>query len=176
MSRLRLFTLVMLASSAFAQSLPTAKVVVTKLSAPTYPILALQARIQGTVELNIEVRPDGSIESADVVSGHPILQTAAVESAHKSKFECKECRDSLTPYRIIYKFELGGAVSCKDIEANSNGIYDANAGTQVSQSQDTITVVGSPSPICDPAGVISFLKFRSAKCLYLWKCGLHPLQ
>src|SRR6266403_586286 len=175
MSRMRLFTVVVLASSALAQSLPTAKVILTTLSVPTYPRLALQARIQGTVALNIEARPDGSVESADVVSGHPMLKTAAVESAQKTEFECKECRESLTPYRMTYKFELGEAVCCKGIDANGYGIYDANAGTQVSQSQDTITVVGRPFATCDPAGTISFLKFRSAKCLYLWRCGKRPL-
>jgi TonB family protein len=165
MNRMRLFTVVVLGSSAFAQSLPTAKVIVSKLSVPTYPRLALQARIQGAVELNIEVRPDGSIESADIVSGHPMLIPAAVESAQKSEFACKECRESLTPYHMTYKFELGEAISCKEIDANGYGIYDANAGTQVSQLQDTITVVGRPFPTCDPAGTISFLKFRSVKCL-----------
>jgi TonB family protein len=175
MSRFRLFALAVLASSAFAQSLPTAKVIVVKLSVPKYPPLALQARIQGTVELNVEVRPDGSIESTHLVSGHPILKTAAVESAQKTKFECKECPEPITPYRMIYKFELGEALSCEDIDASGYGIYDANAHTRVSQSQDTITVVGRPSPTCDPAGTISFLKFRSAKCLYLWRCGRRPL-
>jgi TonB family protein len=174
-SRLRLFALVVLASSAFAQSLPTAKVIVVKLSVPKYPPLALQARIQGTVELNVEVRPDGSIESAHLVSGHPILKPAAVESAQTTKFECKECPEPLTPYRMIYKFELGEAVSCEDIDAGGYGIYDANARTQVSQSQETITIVGHPTGTCDPSSAISLLKFRSAKCLYLWRCGKRRL-
>jgi hypothetical protein len=76
---------------------------------------------------------------------------------------------------MTYKFEFGEAVYCKGIDANGYGIYDASAGTQVSQSQDTITVVGRPFATCDPSGTISFLKFRSAKCLYLWRCGKRPL-
>ncbi len=78
MSRMRLFPLALLASSALAQGFPEPKVIVTKLSAPTYPRLALLARIAGTVELNVAVRPDGSIESVAVVSGHPMLKAAAI--------------------------------------------------------------------------------------------------
>jgi TonB family protein len=166
----------MLASTALAQSPPPTKVIVSKLSAPTYPRLALQARIAGTVELSLAVRPDGSIESVSLVTGHPMLRTAAIESAQKTVFECKDCRELLTSHRITYKFELGDAVYCEGIDANGYGIYDAKSYTQVSQSQDTITVFERPFATCDPAVKISFLKFRSPRCLYLWRCGKRPLE
>src|SRR5277367_3133011 len=110
MTRMRLFTLALLVSNTLAQNLPETKVIVTKLSAPIYPRLALQARIAVAVELNVAVRPDGSVDSIAVVSGHPMLNPAAIESAQKTEFQCTNCREPLTPHRMTYKFELGEAV------------------------------------------------------------------
>jgi len=47
----------------------SARVVLTKLSPPVYPPIALTAAMQGEVELIVNVRMDGSVESATVVSG-----------------------------------------------------------------------------------------------------------
>ena len=68
-----------------------AAVVLTKLSPPVYPPLARQARITGDVKIAIGIRQDGSIVSAEVISGHPMLKQAALESAQKSIFECRGC-------------------------------------------------------------------------------------
>jgi TonB family protein len=133
--------------------------------------LALQARIAATVELNVALRPDGRVESVALVSGHPMLTSAAIESAQKTEFLCKECREHLTLYHMTYEFRLGDAVYCKGIDASGYGIYDAIPRTEVSQAQGTITVLGRPYPTCDPAERILFVKFHSAKCLYLWRCG-----
>jgi len=176
MSSVRLFVLLALTYGAIAQNSSAPRVIVSKLSPPTYPRIALQARISGRVELNIAVRPDGSVESIALVSGHPMLKTAAIESAQKTEFECKDCHEPSSLYHVTYKFELGDALYCKGIDANGYGVYDPSADTQVSQSQDVITVLGRPYATCDPAVRISFLEFRSAKCLYLWRCGKRQLQ
>ena len=47
---------------------------------PTYPPLARQARIQGSVVLQAVIAKDGSIQGLHVVSGHPMLTGAAVEA------------------------------------------------------------------------------------------------
>src|SRR5580693_8711289 len=65
------------------------EVVMTKLVAPVYPPLALQARIVGDVEVTVNVRPDGRIASVIQVSGYPLLKQAAMDSAQKSQFECR---------------------------------------------------------------------------------------
>jgi TonB family protein len=44
---------------------------------PVYPPLAKQARIQGTVKFNVVIGKDGRIENLTLVSGHPLLVTAA---------------------------------------------------------------------------------------------------
>ena len=47
---------------------------------PTYPPLARQARISGTVRLVAIIGRDGAIRDLRVSSGHPLLVTAAVEA------------------------------------------------------------------------------------------------
>jgi TonB family protein len=175
MSRVGLFVF-LAASSAIAQNFSTPRVIVSKLSPPTYPRLALQARIAGSVEMNIAVRPDGNVESIALVSGHPMLKSTAIESAQKTQFECKDCREPSMLYHMTYKFELGDALGCKGIDADGYDIYDASGGAQVTQTQAVVTIRGRPYATCDPTEKISFLKFRSAKCLYLWRCGKRQLQ
>src|SRR5438105_2607051 len=70
------------------------EVVLAKLFQPIYPHLARQTRISGDVDLMLKVRPDGSVESATVVTGHPLLQQAALDSAQKSQFECRKCNEA----------------------------------------------------------------------------------
>src|ERR1700679_49567 len=52
---------------------------------PTYPPLARQARIQGTVVLRAVISKDGSIEGLTLVSGHPMLAPAAIEAVKQWK-------------------------------------------------------------------------------------------
>ncbi len=53
---------------------------------PTYPPLARQARIQGVVLLHIVVDEQGNVIRADVVSGHPLLEDAAVAAVKQWKY------------------------------------------------------------------------------------------
>jgi TonB family protein len=121
---------------------PDTRVALTNLSSPVYPPLARQARIMGDVTIQIHIRKDGKVESAEVVSGPAMLKQAALESAQKSTFECEGwssgvfvvgCRDAVTSFTLIYTF----------------GIRDDLDGLDC-----TIT------------------RARSRKCLYLWACGL----
>ncbi len=54
---------------------------------PTYPPLARQARIQGTVVLEALIGKDGSIQNLHVVSGHPMLTNAALEAVKEWKYK-----------------------------------------------------------------------------------------
>jgi protein TonB len=47
---------------------------------PNYPGLAKAGRIQGAVRLHVLISKDGTVESIDVVSGHPLLIPAAMEA------------------------------------------------------------------------------------------------
>ncbi len=54
---------------------------------PTYPPLARQARIQGTVVLQAQISKSGDIENLQLVSGHPILAPAAIEAVKQWKYK-----------------------------------------------------------------------------------------
>src|SRR5205085_9633523 len=47
---------------------------------PIYPPLAMQARIQGVVRFNVLVGQDGHIINVTLVSGHPLLVSAAQDA------------------------------------------------------------------------------------------------
>ena len=54
---------------------------------PTYPPLARQARIQGSVILQALIGKDGTIQNLHVVSGHPMLTNAALEAVKEWKYK-----------------------------------------------------------------------------------------
>ena len=53
---------------------------------PTYPPLAREARIQGVVLLHIVVDEEGNVAQEDVLSGHPLLQDAAIAAVKRWKY------------------------------------------------------------------------------------------
>jgi TonB family protein len=159
-----------IAGPASAQAVPSSEqpqagLILTKLSPPVYPPLALQARIQGDVEVTVRTRQDGSVESAVIASGHPILAPAALESAKKSQFECHECIEAVTSYVLKYKFQIISRGYPKDCDYTEKQQPPAEIDIALHQ----ITVAGWAIGICDPVNTI--FKVRSAKCLYLWKCS-----
>ena len=132
-------------------------VVLIKLAQPSYPRAARGARIQGDVEITVGLQRDGSIESAVVARGHPILAMAALQSAEKSEYECRRCSETMTSYSLVYTFRL---------EVPALGRSEA---IPVTQLQNHIIVIDEPPTIT--VGNYDPLRIRSAKCLYLWKCG-----
>ena len=54
---------------------------------PSYPPLARQARIQGTVVLQAQISKTGDIENLQLVSGHPMLAPAAIEAVKQWKYK-----------------------------------------------------------------------------------------
>jgi TonB family protein len=57
-----------------------------ELPQPTYPPIARAAHASGTVEVQVLVDFDGSVSAAAAISGHPLLQAAAVSAARKARF------------------------------------------------------------------------------------------
>ncbi|MGA2201469.1 MAG: energy transducer TonB [Terriglobales bacterium] len=53
---------------------------------PSYPPLARQARVQGTVELRAIVGKAGTIENLVVVRGHPMLVASAIEAVRQWRY------------------------------------------------------------------------------------------
>ncbi len=54
---------------------------------PLYPVLARQARVQGSVILQVMVDEKGNVTDVRVVRGHPLLESAAVEAVQKWKYK-----------------------------------------------------------------------------------------
>ena len=57
-----------------------------RLVQPPYPAIARSARASGQVRVQIVIDENGNVISATPVSGHPLLQGAAVAAARSSKF------------------------------------------------------------------------------------------
>lgn len=53
---------------------------------PTYPAIARQARASGAVTVQIVVDESGRVVSASAISGHPLLQQAAVSAVRQWRF------------------------------------------------------------------------------------------
>ena len=53
---------------------------------PVYPLLARQARIQGTVLLRAVISREGTIENLQVVSGHPMLVQSAIDAVRHWRY------------------------------------------------------------------------------------------
>jgi periplasmic protein TonB len=53
---------------------------------PTYPPIAKAAHVQGTVILAAVIGKDGTIQNLHVVSGHPLLQGAAMDAVKQWKY------------------------------------------------------------------------------------------
>ncbi len=74
-------------SSDSGQKIPVAGAVQTtkliEVERPVYPPLAKQARIQGTVRMNVTINKEGKVSNIALVSGHPLLAESAVEAVKK---------------------------------------------------------------------------------------------
>jgi TonB family protein len=57
-----------------------------KRTQPIYPPLARQARVRGTVLLLAEIAKNGDIETLRLISGHPMLASAAIDAVKQWKY------------------------------------------------------------------------------------------
>jgi TonB family protein len=154
-----------------------ARASLAQLSAPVYPPLARQANITGDVVVRVSVDPNGTVESAVVESGHPMvaLRVAAIESASRSRFECHNCKEGTVFYRLWYTFKIVKGEDCCNahtmIPTVDTVMPPLTLDGQFVLSPDRhITVAAEQACICDAAFVVT-KKLRSPKCLYLWKCS-----
>jgi TonB family protein len=161
-----------------ASSAPHA--VLTKLFPPTYPPLAGQAMIAGDVKLEVSVHPDGNIESVTIISGHPMLVQAALDSAKKSQFECRGCAAN-SSLSLTFSFQVAQGEAdpdpccCTYNPAKPRNDTAPTPTLTQTENHVIITITTPHSCVCPDACDIRWAeghsKFRSAKCLFLWKCG-----
>jgi TonB family protein len=74
---------------------------------PIYPPLAKAAHVTGTVKLQIRVGADGHVKDATVISGHPLLITAAMDAAklyvYKPTLLNGQPAEVLTDVEIVFR-------------------------------------------------------------------------
>ncbi len=92
---------------------------------PTVPPLAKAVQIGGTVVLDITISPQGEVSSTKVLSGHPILVPAFVESVKKWKY--KPFLRSGQPVSVVTRVEwtVPVAKSTPSQESALNEYYPA---------------------------------------------------
>lgn len=112
----------------------------------------------GAVKLKITITQDGVTQTVEAVSGPEMLKKAAVESAEASSFQPLHPEDVNRSYELIYIFELQ-VLDCGEALDPSYPHFKYGA--------NIVTVSAQAIPICDPSAD----RFRSLKCLYLWKCS-----
>ena len=147
-------------------------VTLVKITYPIYPDVAAKAHISGEVVLMLGIQPDGSLVSADVVSGPAMLQESAVQSARQSKYECRGCGQGVTSYRMRYVFILVDDGSCQP-----NAIPSANGDRQdqpepppsVDPSGPVVTTTRYIVCLVDP---VTTIHTRSLKCLFFGDAAL----
>jgi TonB family protein len=60
----------------------------TRFVAPKYPPLAMNARIDGSVELRLTIEPKtGEVLNVEAISGHPLPKPSAIEAATQWLFQ-----------------------------------------------------------------------------------------
>jgi TonB family protein len=95
---------------------------VTKI-APVYPALARQARIQGAVVLEVQINKSGDVENIQIVSGHPMLASAAIAAVKQWKY--KPYLISGDPVEVettvTVNFTLSGKSAAEGIAGNAPG-------------------------------------------------------
>lgn len=81
-----LLTSLTLLQASAQDSIESSRKVVVRTPA-AYPTLARSMNIRGTVKLQAQVAPNGTVRKIDVLGGHPLLTQSAVTAVGHWKFE-----------------------------------------------------------------------------------------
>ena len=103
---------------------------------PTYPPLARQARVQGTVVLHAVIGKDGSVQDLQVVSGHPMLIQAAMDAVKQWRYK---------PYLLMGKPVQVQTTINVNFEL-SNGPSEAQPSEQATAAENSSSQSGSSGP------------------------------
>ena len=138
------FAMFPLLISVHAQPQNPAHVCVRHVTAPTrYPVVARQARLQGTVIAKLRIATDGSVTEAVVaaedplLTAHPILQSETQQLLRKWRFECLSCAPGVGFEHVIkFNYRLEG----EDAQFDDTKVTLELPGE--------VTIVARP-PVCD---------------------------
>jgi TonB family protein len=144
-------------ASAQAPDARQGELVLIWLPRPEYPFIARATRLQGLVEVVVDVASDGTVVSATMRSGHALFRDAVLEAARETYFMTRSSGAPVLPYVLTYTFALG-----------DSGPRAADTSSTVTGTGARITTVTGVDFIsCGPAP----LAVPGPKCLYLWRCG-----
>jgi TonB family protein len=125
-------------------------IVVNHVDAPTtYPHLARQARIQGTVSIHLKISALGRVLDAQAATedpslkAHPILQSQALQLVRNWTFECIGCPNSTGyDHTLVFIYRLEGK---EEPYNNSRVTMDL---------PDTVTIIANPPEINSSKGKV----------------------
>ena len=98
---------------------------------PSYPPLARQARVQGTVVLHALIGKDGTIADLSVISGHPMLIQAAMDAVKQWRYKpyLLNGEPALVQTTINVNFELNGPASEAPPNSPAANSSSSNSGS-----------------------------------------------
>ena len=136
-----------------------------------YPQLAFAAHVSGVVTIDLAVRHDGTLQSADVIGGPAMLRQAALGAVQQARFECHGCGEAPTRTHVSVQYTLSEVRPCPATEASSTAFIEKESYLQITHSDDAISITDRPIGTCDYAMTISKSRARSVRCLFLWHCA-----
>jgi TonB family protein len=141
-------------ATASAQQTPARPVVTLSRIEVAYPPIAESARVSGTVNVRVGVRPDGSVSETTLLQDVPLLSDAAVKAASGATFDCRQCTEPATPHTIAFVFSILGRLDNPP----------PPVWKQTGDASSEVTIFGR-TYLCDhcPSGMPS--RVRAARCL-----------
>ena len=83
---------------------------------PVYPPLAQQTKTQGTVKVEITVSENGAVGSTKLVSGHPLLVTAALDAVKKRRYQPYVAEGKAAPFVTTVEIPFSVGIPKKEYE------------------------------------------------------------
>lgn len=150
---------VMLATTSAPQTTSHPVVALSRIEV-VYPPIAESARVRGTVNVRVGVRPDGRVSDTTLLQDVPLLSDAAVKAASGATFDCRHCTEPATPHTITFVFSILASLDSPPPPAMK----------QTGDASSEVTVFGR-SQLCDHCPRGEPPRVRAARCLWLWRCS-----
>ena len=143
-----------------AQQTTTHPVVALSRIEVVYPPIAESARVRGTVNVRVGVRPDGSVSETTLLQDVPLLSDAAVKAASGATFQCRQCTDPATRHTITFVFSI-----LDSLDRPPPPVWK-----QTGDASSEVTIFAR-TYLCDHCPRGEPPRVRAARCLWLWRCS-----
>ena len=116
------------------------------LPAPEFPAAAKAVNASGTVNVQVTIDEDGNVTSANAVSGHPLLRSAAVDAARQAKFTPTQLSGQAVKVTgvIIYNFK-SSAPPVESVGAAETGSERLISGGVVNGKAKNLAIPAYPA-------------------------------